>query len=109
MFQRLKKRKEFLFLVAHGRKVSTSGLVLQFFDRSDVAPVRVGFTVTKKIGNAVVRNRVRRRLREVVRHADVLLDGCDLVLIGRSGTQQRSFDALVADFRKAVRLCQRDV
>ena len=107
--QRLKKRKEFLFLASFGRKASTPGLVLQLFDREDMGNARVGFTVTKKIGNAVVRNRVRRRLREVVKHADVILQGCDLVLIGRAGTRQRSFDALVADFRRAVKLCQKSI
>ncbi|MCP1212198.1 ribonuclease P protein component [Acetobacter okinawensis] len=107
---RLKKRKEFLFMAAKGRKAPVSGLVLQLFRRPDSDPARVGFTVTKKVGNAVVRNRVRRRLREVVRRveADTPLNGLDLVLIGRGSTRQRAFDALVADFRKALKLCLRD-
>ena len=107
---RLKKRKEFLFMAAKGRKAPVSGLVLQFFRRPDSDPARVGFTVTKKVGNAVVRNRVRRRLREVVRRveADTPLNGLDLVLIGRGATRERPFDALVADFRKALKLCMRD-
>ena len=107
---RLKKRKEFLFMAAKGRKAPVSGLVLQLFRRPDSDPARVGFTVTKKVGNAVVRNRVRRRLREVVRRveADTPLNGLDLVLIGRGSTRERAFDALVADFRKALKLCLRD-
>lgn len=58
----------------------------------------------------MVRNRVRRRLREVVRivEADTPLNGLDLVLIGRGATINRPFTALVADFRKALTLCQRD-
>lgn len=107
---RLKKRKEFLFMAAKGRKAPVSGLVLQLFRRPDSDPARIGFTVTKKVGNAVVRNRVRRRLREVVRRveADTPLNGLDLVLIGRGATRDRSFDALVADFRKALKLCMRE-
>lgn len=107
---RLKKRKEFLFMAAKGRKAPVSGLVLQLFRRPDSDPARVGFTVTKKVGNAVVRNRVRRRLREVVRRveADTPLNGLDLVLIGRGSTRERAFEALVADFRKALKLCLRD-
>lgn len=84
--------------------------MLQLVRRADTGAARIGFTVTKKVGNAVVRNRVRRRLREVVRNVerDTLLNGLDLVLIGRAATQTRPFDALVSDFRKALRLCQKD-
>lgn len=105
--QRLKKRKEFLFLAARGCKKPVPGLVLQLFRRSDTGAARVGFTVTKKVGNAVVRNRVRRRLREVVRiaEAETSLNGLDLVLIGRAATKERHFTALVADFRKALEAC----
>ncbi len=66
--------------------------------------MRVGFTVSKKVGNAVIRNRARRRLRAV---ADELLarhgaDGRDYVLIGRAATPTRSFDALRADLLAAL-------
>ncbi|MBO1323682.1 ribonuclease P protein component [Acetobacter sp. TBRC 12305] len=107
---RLKKRKDFLFMASRGRKAPVPGLVLQLVRRQDANAARVGFTVTKKVGNSVVRNRVRRRLREVVRsvEADTPLNGLDLVLIGRAGTRTRPFDALVADFRKALKLCGKD-
>jgi ribonuclease P protein component len=65
--QRLKRRAEFLHVAAKGRKAPMPGLVLQALARNDAAPVRLGFTVTKKVGNAVVRNRTRRRLREAAR------------------------------------------
>ncbi|WP_406237559.1 ribonuclease P protein component [Acetobacter orientalis] len=105
--QRLKTRKEFLFLAARGRKAPVRGLVLQVFRRKDSEAARVGFTVTKKVGNAVVRNRARRRLREVVRvvDAEMPLNGLDLVLIGRAATGERLFTDLVADFRKALTQC----
>jgi ribonuclease P protein component len=66
--------------------------------------VRVGFTVSRKVGNAIRRNRARRRLRAVV--AEVLPEhgraGCDYVLIGRAGTLDRSYADLVADLRTAL-------
>jgi ribonuclease P protein component len=82
--QRLRQRKEFL-AAATGAKAPVTGFVLQAFDRREDGPVRVGFTVSKKVGNAVERNRVRRRLREVVRLAppDRMRPGYDYVLIGR--------------------------
>jgi ribonuclease P protein component len=102
---RLKKRAEFLRVASKGRKVPAPGLVLQALSRDDADPARIGFTVTKKVGNAVVRNRTRRRLREAVRVVDREdpLNGVDLVLIGRDGTRGRSFAALVGDVRRTLR------
>ncbi len=101
---RLKRRAEFLRIAAKGRKAPTPGLVLQALPRDDAAPARLGFTVTKKIGNAVTRNRTRRRLKEAARLvlATQPLAGVDLVLIGREGTAKRDFTALQADFRRAL-------
>jgi len=80
------------------------GLVLQALPRDDADPVRLGFTVTKKIGNAVIRNRTRRRLKEAARLvlAELPVTGVDLVLIGRAATRQRPFSVLKADFRRAL-------
>ncbi len=80
------------------------GLVLQALMRDDAGPARLGFTVTKKVGNAVVRNRTRRRLREAAR---LLLReqpavGVDLVLIGRDVTRSRPFSQLIEDLRRAL-------
>ena len=63
---RLRQRADFI-ATASGAKAHGTGFVLQSRDRRDQAPPRVGYTVSKKVGNAVERNRVRRRLREVVR------------------------------------------
>jgi ribonuclease P protein component len=80
------------------------GLVLQMLPRGDDAPARLGFTVTKKIGNAVARNRTRRRLREAARLVlrEHPLAGADLVLIGRAGTRERDFPELMDDLRRAL-------
>jgi ribonuclease P protein component len=80
------------------------GLVLQALPRDDAGPARLGFTVTKKIGNAVIRNRTRRRLKEAARLvlADKAVAGVDLVLIGRAGTAGRDFSTLQDDIRRAM-------
>ncbi len=102
--QRLKRRAEFLRVASGGRRAPMPGLVLQALFRGDDTPARLGFTVTKKVGNAVVRNRTRRRLREAARL--VLREepprGVDLVLIGRDGTRRRPFAALMGDLRRAL-------
>ncbi len=80
------------------------GLVLQALKRGDDGPARLGFTVTKRVGNAVVRNRTRRRLKEAARLnlAEQPLVGVDLVLIGREATRGRTFGALRQDLRRAL-------
>lgn len=110
--ERLKKRPQFLY-VAKGAKAAMPGLILQARLRSAAedaaaedsrAPCRIGFTVTKKIGNAAVRNRAKRRLRAA---ADALVPlhgrpGYDYVLVGRMTTTARKFDALCDDLQKAL-------
>jgi ribonuclease P protein component len=101
---RLTRRAEFLRAAAKGRKAPMPGLVLQALPRDDNGPARLGFTVTKKIGNAVIRNRTRRRLKEAARLVMVEqpVSGVDLVLIGREGTRKRKFTALQEDVRRAL-------
>ena len=81
------------------------GFVLLVRKRDDDdALVRVGFTVTKKIGNAVVRNRMKRRLRALVRDIFPLhaVAGADHVLIGRSSGIERDFASLASELRRAL-------
>jgi ribonuclease P protein component len=101
---RLKRRAEFLRVASQGRKAVVHSLVLQALVRPDNAPARIGFTVTKKVGNAVVRNRTRRRLKEAAR---LLLRtravvGVDLVVIGRDMTRGRPFEDLIGDLDRAL-------
>lgn len=102
--QRLKRRAEFLRVASKGRKAPMPGVVLQALKRDDDAPARIGFTVTKKVGNAVIRNRTRRRLKEAARLllAERGLTGVDLVLIGRDGTRKRDFPSLQRDIVRAM-------
>jgi ribonuclease P protein component len=101
---RLKRRPEFLRVAASGKKAAIGGVVLQALARADDGPARIGFTVTKKVGNAVIRNRTRRRLKEAARLllAERKVVGVDLVLIGRNSTRGRKFIALQGDIRRAL-------
>jgi ribonuclease P protein component len=100
---RLLSRKEYL-AVAKGKRLGRPAFLLQVLDRNAEGPARFGFTVTKKIGNAVVRNRVRRRLKEAVRliGRSAARPGTDYVLVGRSGALHRSFDRILADLAGAL-------
>ncbi len=102
---RLKVRADFLRL-ARGRKWAAPGLVLQMAQTPvEATEARAGFTVTKKIGNAVVRNRAKRRLREVARAVLPLYGspGHDYVLIAREATPERPFASLIEDLKQALR------
>ena len=102
--ERLRQRADFL-AAASGAKAPAATFVLQALRRRDSGPVRVGFTVSKKVGNAVERNRVRRRLREVVRLAPParMQEGHDYVLIGRRAALEASFERLSEEFDRALR------
>jgi ribonuclease P protein component len=102
--ERLRQRADFL-AAASGIKVSAPAFLLQARKRSDEGPVRIGFTVSKKVGNAVERNRVRRRLREVVRLAAGTRTraGHDYVLVGRRAALNLPFDRMMQDFDGALR------
>jgi ribonuclease P protein component len=101
--KRLKQRADFL-AAATGARAPGAAFVLQARRRTESGPVRVGFTVSKKVGNAVERNRVRRRLREVVRlsAAAPLQPGHDYVLIGRRPALEWAFQRLVAEFDRML-------
>jgi ribonuclease P protein component len=97
--ERLRRRADFK-AVGRGVRAVRAGFVLQARHDGSVPerPPRFGFTVTKKIGNAVVRNRIRRRLREAVRAAQPhAAAGTDYVLLARSAALTLPFDRLVAD------------
>lgn len=100
---RLRKRREFL-AAAQGQKWAAPSLVLQARARGEDDSVRVGFTVTKKVGSAVIRNRAKRRLRAAASELLPTLanPGFDYVLVGRAGTLDRAWPDLLADLRKAV-------
>ena len=101
--ERLRKRADFV-AAAGGVKIPAASFVLQARDRRDSGPSRVGFTVSKKVGNAVERNRVRRRLREIVRlKADgAFRPGHDYVLVGRRAALSATFSSIVADYDRAL-------
>ena len=108
---RLKRRNEFQAVAAGRRKAVAAGLILQVRRRppsdrnvADGGAIRVGFTASRRVGNAVARNRAKRRLRALA--GEVLparaAVGCDYVLIARTATVARRYDALRADLLRAL-------
>ncbi len=106
--QRLKHRQDFV-AAAKGLFAAMPGMVVQVLDRRDDGAPRVGFTVTKKQGNAVARNRIKRRLREVTRlHlGEQARTGFDYVLIGRAQAITRDFSDLQKDLHSALQRLHR--
>jgi ribonuclease P protein component len=100
---RLRQRADFL-AVANGPRMNSAAFVLQHRLRDDGGPIRIGFTVTKKNGNAPERNRIRRRLRELVKRIDVMAmrPHSDYVLVGRRAALDRGFATMLDDLRSAL-------
>jgi ribonuclease P protein component len=100
---RLRQRADFL-AVANGARVNSAAFVVQSRRRDDGGPIRVGFTVTRKNGTATERNRIRRRLRELVKRLDVISmrPHSDYVLVGRRAALNRDFSTMLDDLRAAL-------
>src|ERR1700729_2258924 len=107
---RLRQRADFL-AVANGARASGAAFVVQSRHRDDDGPIRVGFTVTKKNGTATERNRIRRRLRELVKRVDVISmrPHSDYVLVGRRAALNRDFAAMLDDLRSALHRLDRQL
>ena len=105
-YERLRRRAEFVQVTRARRSSAVSGLVLQIRPQRDTGgAARIGITVSRKVGNAVRRNRSRRRLRAVAekvmpQHAQA---GHDYVMIARQGTADRPFDELMKDLETALK------
>lgn len=110
-FSTLARRADFLRVAGKGTKWATAGLILQACPRGDDATkvnepaMRVGFTASKKVGGAVVRNRARRRMRALAREVLVrdAAPGYDYVLIARPETATRGYAELRDDLRHALK------
>jgi len=104
IIERMQRRAEFL-AAAKGASCARGAVVVQALDRSATrAQIRAGFTATRKVGGAVVRNRAKRRLREAARLTLPLLGkpGFDYVFIARGGTTARPWSRLLDDVKSAL-------
>jgi ribonuclease P protein component len=105
---RLRQRADFL-AVAGGPRANATAFVVQGRARGDNGPVRIGFTVTRKVGTATERNRIRRRLRELVKRLDEasIRPHSDYVLVGRRAALATDFAVMLDDLRSALRRLER--
>jgi len=100
---RLKKRKEFSHVFGTGRSAAGKLMVVYTATR-EATSVRIGFSAGKKLGNAVLRNRARRRLKEMVRKVlPRLQGGRDLVVIARAGAVKATWPELAQEFQQICR------
>jgi ribonuclease P protein component len=100
----IKKRADFLAAQSGERAGSMALLVIRSKTPKKSGSARIGFTVTKKLGGAVTRNRIRRRLKEVARQVfpEAASPGYDYVVIARPQAETREFSLLLDDMKRAL-------
>ncbi len=108
MQRRLTKRREFIKVAQEGVYCPAATLIVQMLTPcSDEQTIGIGFTASRRVGNAVRRNRAKRRLREIVRLilCDLDIPCCDIVVIAKPATVDAPFETLKRDFTYAVLKC----
>jgi ribonuclease P protein component len=109
--ERIRKRTEYLAVQGHGRKLASEHFLLFVLQRATPhaaapAEVRGGFTVTRKVGGAVVRNRVKRRLREVFRrHKGWFPAGSEIVLVARPNAARLGYADVEREIGRLAARC----
>ncbi len=105
----IKKRADFLLAASSGFKFVKSSVVVQSRKREPSyipeSDIRIGFTATKKLGNAVIRNRAKRRMREAAQLliTEFGIAGCDYVFIGREPVYKGTYENLLSDMKHALK------
>ncbi len=104
---RLTKREDFRKVFAHGKSVANRQFVVYFLHNKGLERFRVGLSVSKKIGNAVVRNRVKRYLREVIRlNQDQITSGWDFIIIARNPTSEMDYGDFKNNLQHALKIAR---
>ena len=99
---KIKKRKQFNFIFGHGQAVHSKTLTLVFTKAKNKA-YKIGFSASKKIGNSVVRNRARRRMREAARKNEQLFDkNVCYIFVAKEAVVDASFETIVSDIQLLI-------
>jgi ribonuclease P protein component len=102
----LTQRRDFLRVQREGRRFRRERVTL-LVGANAALPVRVGYTVSRRVGESVVRNRVRRRLREIVRlHQELLVPGHDYVIVATPPSVKASYAELEGDLTAVLEACR---
>jgi ribonuclease P protein component len=104
--ERLRHPREFQEVFQHGKKLVAPTFVLYLLPTSVPHP-RLGLAVSKRVGKAVIRNRIKRLLRELFRrHKALLQPACDVVFVARRGAAEAPFEEYSRQFLRLLRHCQ---
>ena len=104
MDHRLKKNKQFAFLYKKGKRCFTKHLTLYFIE-SKYRDYRIGYSVSKKIGKANIRNKVKRRLKEIVRQNNFAKNYKNYILVAKEGIADLSFQNLAEEIKVIFSKC----
>ena len=107
--RKLRTRREYLLVQGEGARIAMPGFIMVLRARSDSHHARLGITVTRKFGGAVMRNRAKRLIREAVRcHPELLPAGIDVIIIPKAGRMPEGLAVVVAELSRAAPKLQRE-
>ncbi|MFW6030819.1 MAG: ribonuclease P protein component [Halanaerobiales bacterium] len=98
----LKKNSEFKKVYTRGKSIATRNLVLYYFP-NNLDTNKLGLSISKKIGNAVIRNKIRRRVKEIIRLKEDLKKGYDLIFIARKPIVKLDYNGIKKDIDKLIK------
>ncbi len=106
--ERLRKHPQFCRVQNKGKRIGGKFILMIFTPSSFLCP-RSGITVSKKVGNSVVRNKLKRRFRDILRQNKTSLPPCDIVWIARPNAHEASYEELKSDFLALMERAQRQI
>ena len=98
---RLRKRKEFAYIYRKGEKFNSDNLILYKISSKYTTP-RIGFSVSNKVGKAVIRNKIKRRLREIMRENIVKIQKCNLIIVAKPSITELNFSEIKTEIQQLL-------
>lgn len=105
VFDMIKKDKKFKYIYTNGRSFANKKLVM-YYIKNNEEKLQIGISISKKVGKAVVRNRLRRLIKENIRLSENIKNGYSIIFLARVGADDLNFDTMRSSMNHILRKCE---